>query len=512
MHFLLGIDAGTTSVKTGLFALDGRCLAVEREEYTLDTPAPDIVELNPEIYWQACQKTVQSVLNQCSSDLSSGFDPSQIVALAVSSQGETSIMLDRFSKPLRPAIVWLDNRATVEARYLNERYHDILYQVTGETDVIPTWTACKILWIRENQPEIFKSTDKFLLVQDWLVYRLTGEYFTEASVSSSSLLCDIVKYSWWDVMLDELGISERQLPKLSRTGTVVGSLSKAAAEELGLDPRTSVVLGGMDQTAGAVGAGNILPGMVSETTGAALAVQISSFAHNLDPKYQIPVYRHSAPGLYLVCPFCPTAGMAFKWFRDTFGDLEMEKMDRGDRDAYDLLTDLAKEIPPGADGLLALPHLQGSVNPIYNSEARGVFSGFSLGHKKGHFVRAILESVAFMLRRNLDQIHLSGISTSEIRSSGGGAKSVLWNQIKADVCGVPVLTLINEEAALLGNAIQAGVACGEIKSLEEGCNQMVALGNRFIPGSDQETYQLIYSRYCDLDDTLNAYYLRKTDK
>ena len=281
MTLLLGIDAGTTSIKAGLFALDGSCLAIGREEYTLDTPAPERVELNPEIYWQACVKAVRSVLNQ------SRADPAQIRALAVSSQGETTITLDHLGNPLGPAIIWLDNRATEEAAYLNERYREVIYQLTGESEVIPTWTACKILWLRKHQPELFELTHKFLLVQDWLVYRLTGNYVTDAAVSSSTLLCDITQIRWWDRMLEELGIREEQLPSLSITGEAAGTVTRIAAEELGLGHHTLVVLGGMDQCAGAIGAGNFHPGIVSETTGAALAVQITAPYHNLDPEYKI---------------------------------------------------------------------------------------------------------------------------------------------------------------------------------------------------------------------------------
>jgi xylulokinase len=506
MTYLLGIDAGTTSIKAGLFALDGRCLAIEREEYILSTPAPERVELDPEIYWQACVKAVHGVLSQARVDVA------QIKALAVSSQGETIIPLDQRGKPLGPAIIWLDNRATEEAAYLDRRYKEVIYQFTGESEVIATWSACKIMWLRKHQPKLFRSTSKFLMVQDWLVYRLTGNYVTDAAVASSTLLCDIVQTRWWDSMLEEVGIREDQLPILSISGEVAGTIRRIAAEEIGLGQHTLVVLGGMDQCAGAIGAGNILPGMVSETTGAALAVQITSPQHNLDPAYKIPVYRHSVPGMYLACPFCPTAGMTFKWFRDVFGEKELDRMRSGDQDAYDLLTSLAIEVAPGADGLLMLPHLQGSVNPVYNSDARGVFSGFSLSHHKGHFVRAILEAVAFMLRRNLDQINLSGIPTKEVRSSGGAARSDLWNQIKADICEVPVLTLVNEEAALLGDSILAGVACGEIRSLKEGCDQMVALKNRFIPGINREKYRMIYQKYCDLDQTMNSFFQRNADK
>ena len=501
MELLLGIDAGTTSVKSGLFNADGKCLAVARQEYQLLTPRASWAELDPEIYWQACVSTTQKVLQQTGTK--------DISAVSVSSQGETLIALDAYGKPVYPAIVWLDNRAEREASILAEKFTAEVYERTGIPEIIPTWTACKILWLKQNEPGAFSRADKFLFVQDYLIYRLTGEYTTNDSVSCTSLYFDIKQGRWWDTVLREIGIGERHLPHLVSPGEVIGNVSAEASAQTGLPQTTKVVGGGMDQSVGAIGAGNIRAGVVSETTGAALTIQVTIPSPDVDKNKVIPVYCHSVPGEYLFVPVCPTAGMAYKWFRDTFARMEVEQAEREKSDSYDLLGALAADVPPGSDGLVMLPHLMGAYSPDPNPAARGSFTGFTLSHTRGHFARAILEGVAFLLKKNLEVLQNAGVDVTEIRSTGGGARSPLWNQIKSNVCNLPVVTLQNEDTALLGDAILAGVAVGVFRTIKEGCAQMVALQDEIVPDFQAANYLEVYQRYCDLDQTLNDYYRRQ---
>lgn len=500
MNLLLGIDAGTTSVKAALFKPDGCCLAIARQEYQLKTPAVDRAELDAEVYWDACIMTVRQVIAD------SHADPSQIVAMGVSSQGETLICVDEAGKPLYPAMIWLDNRATKQAEELSARFGTVSYLHTGIPEVIATWPACKIKWLAENEPTIFGRVHKFLLVQDFLVHRLTGVFATNGSIACTSLYYDFLQHSWWQPVLDSIGIFPRQLPTLAPTGAVVSTLLPSAAITLGLPPFVKVVAGGMDQCVGAIGAGNIDPGNFSETTGAALTIQVSLSVPDIDPNKAIPVYEHSIPGQYLLCPVCPTAGMAFKWFRDVFGTQEIALSGTNQADAYDLLTELARSVPAGSDGLTMLPHLMGAYSPQANSAAHGSFTGFTLSHTRGHFVRALLEGVAFLLKRNLEIIEQTGLRLAEIRSTGGGARSQLWNQIKADVNNVPIVTLINEDTALLGDAILAGVACGVFRSIKQGCDTMVTIKDKFLPGENVTAYQKAYQQYCGLDHTLDRFF------
>jgi sugar (pentulose or hexulose) kinase len=500
MPLLLGIDAGTTSVKAGLFDSSGTCLAVEREEYQLDTPSVERAQLDPHVYWQACVHSVREVMQ------SSHADPKDVIGLAVSSQGETTITLEDKGQPLYPALVWVDNRATPQAESIARELGDQVYLHTGIPEVLATWPACKIRWIRENEPEIFAKASKFLLVQDFLIYQLTGRYVTDGSIACTTLLFDITTGDWWPAGLAAAGVDRTKLPEIVPPGSIVGGLSLSAAQELGLPTTTMVVTGGMDQSVGAIGAGNIKPGLISESTGAALAIQVTITDPAIDRTGVVPVYWHSVPGLFLLVPVCPTAGMAFKWFRDAFFNEAIREATKEGQDGYDLLTTLAGTIPPGSDGLVMLPHLMGAFSPIPNLAARGAFVGFTLTHTRGHFVRALLEGVAYLLRQNLESIESTGININEICSTGGGARSSLWNQIKSDVCAKPILTLENEETALLGDAILAGVACGVFHSIEEGCQNLVKVEQTFDPGPDSIAYSSAYQRYCELDQQLAPFF------
>lgn len=499
--YLLGLDAGTTSVKAALFDNQGTCLGISREEYQLSTPSAEQAELEAEIYWQSSVKAIRTATH------AAGVPPAQVRAIAVSSQGETTIPLNSQGVPLRPALVWLDNRSHSQAHWLASHIdRQKVYELTGVPEITPTWSACKILWIRQNEPKIFEQVYKYLLVKDYLVYRLTGEIVTDGATACTSLLYDIRHHQWWPEMLDAVGITPSHLPVITRPGEAVGHLTGTAADALGLDRQTLVINGGMDQTVGAIGAGSITTDVISESTGAALAIQVTTPYPDMRSHNRIPLYVHSLPDLYLYVPVLPTGGMAFKWFRDTFGESEIQAAEESGRDAYDLLTEMAAQVPPGCDGLVMLPHLMGAYSPEENPTARGVFSGFTLGHGKAHFVRAILEGVAFNLRQILAAMSQAGYHFGEVRTSGGGSRSPLWNQIKADVCGMPIVTLANEETALLGDAILAGAACGVFDSIAEACAQMVAIKERVQPSDHSATYKKLYQRYIELNQCLGPYF------
>jgi xylulokinase len=498
MGLLLGVDAGTTSLKAGLFDEHGRVLAVAAEEYALRTPEPVRAELDAGTYWTAMVAVVRRTLARASAR---GAD---VVAMAISSQGETVVPVAADGEPLGPAVVWLDNRASEEANEIASRFdRQLVYAITGVPAVVPTWTACKLLWWQHHDPALYRATARFLLVEDFLLHRLTGRFVTEGGVQCTTLLYDIVHHGWWQPMLDLLELSPDRLGQLVSPGDVVGTLQPTAAASLGLPASVLVVAGGMDQGAGAVGVGNVGPGMISESTGGALTLQASVERHGADPTGQTPVYVHSAPDRYLYCPVCPTGGMSLTWFRDQFGQPEVARAAAEGRNAYDLLTEIAATVPPGSDGLTMLPHLSGAFSPEYEPRARGVFFGFTLGHGREHFVRATLEAVAFMLRRNLELLNGAGAQAHEVRSHGGGARSDVWNQIKADVCGLPVVTLEGEEAAIRGDAMLAGVASGLFRDLEEAAQLTVHTRKRFEPDPpSRAAYESAYRRYVELFDTV----------
>ncbi len=511
MTLLLGLDVGTTSVKAGIFDVEGHQLAAAGSEYRLAYPVPDHVEIDPETWWASAVSAVRTAL------AAPGVDPARIAALAVSSQGETVAAVDANGRALGPALVWLDNRATAEARELGDRFGNVLvYDRTGVPDVNPTWTAAKILWWRRHEPELFRSAARFVLAEDFMLRRLTGAFVTDGGIQCTTMLFDIRERGWFGPMLEAVGIDARRLPEIREPGTIVGELTATAAAELGLAVGLPIIAGGMDQGAGAVGVGNIRGGMVSESTGGALTIQAAVDRHDGDPSGRTPVYIHSVPGTFLYCPVCPTGGMALTWFRDVFGapDLPAALPPTASGSGiglsdYDRLTALAASIAPGSDGMTMLPHLAGAFSPEYEPAARGVFAGITLAHTKGHFVRAVLEAVAFMLRRNLELVAQAGATASEVRSHGGGARSALWNQIKADVCGVPIITLEGDDAAVRGDAMLAGVAVGAFADLVEAESALVTTRARFEPDpATRDAYDDGYDRYIRLFEVLRPEFER----
>jgi sugar (pentulose or hexulose) kinase len=497
MSIFLGLDIGTTSVKAGVFDLSGACLSVESQDYRLATPGPDLVELDPNHYWKAACEVVRQAVAR------SGVSAESILAIGVSSQGETTICVDEDGSPLYPALVWLDNRARAEAIELDQQLGSTVYARTGIPSVNPTWTACKIAWIRQHEPAVFARTRRFLLAQNFVVHHLTGEFVTDGGVACTSMLLDITSHTWWGQSLEAIELSPDRLPELRRVGEIAGQLTASAAELTGLKPGTPVVLGGMDQIAGAVGAGNLSSEVVSESTGGALTIQATVDRPDFDPSGKIPIYLHALKGQFLLDPVCDTGGMALKWFRDVFCESEVADAHRLGQDAYELITAMAAEAPPGCDGLIMLPHLTGAFSPEYEPDARGVFYGFTLAHTRAHFARAVLEAVAFMLRRNLDLVRAGGVDMLEVRATGGGARSRLWRQIKADVCNLPVVSLRCEDAALLGDAMLAAVAMGAFRTLADAAKAMVVLGERANPRSKQQAiYQTAFERYRALFDAL----------
>ena len=506
MDHILSVDLGTTAIKVALFDAEGTVLSKATREYSLLTPSTLAVELPAEAYWQAYASGVKEVLGR------GAVDPARIRALGISAQGETLIFADRDGAPLRNAIVWLDNRAQKEAETLNAAFPPRdTYRITGQVSIVPTWPAAKVLWVRENEPEVFSRTARVLLIEDWFIHRLTGEYCCEGSLCCSTAYWNITTRRWWPEMLRRLGLDESRLPAIRESGEAVGPILPAAAKELGLSPQTVVCMGALDQAAGAIGVGTIAPGVFSENTGAALAICATVGRPFLDPKGRMPCHYHGIPGTYMAHTFT-TGGIVLKWYRDTFCQEEMRVGGLLGTDPYDLIGGEAARIRPGADGLIVLPHLQGAMAPEANPKAKGVFYGITLRHTKAHFARAIMESIACIVRRNIEVVEELGIPVKEVRCLGGGSRSGLWNQIKADLIGRPVLTMANEEAACLGAAIIAGTGVGMFGSLAEACARMVKLKGRHEP--DLETtraYAPCYEKYVGLYDSLAGMFAKERE-
>jgi xylulokinase len=498
MSYFLGIDAGTTSLKAAVFNQNGKLLSLARQEYTLETPAPAMVELDAEIYWRTCCDVVRQAVQE------SQVLPAQVDSLCISSQGETFVPLGQDGQPTHKAIVWLDNRAARQAEEISEHFGiEKIYRFTGQPEVAPTWPACKLLWLRQKDPAVFAQTAHFLLLEDYLLYRLTGQFVTERGLQTSTLFVDLNTRQWWPEMFDYVGITPNQFGHLMDPGMGIGTLSPAGAEAIGLTPRTLAVTGSMDQSIGAIGSGNIAAGLVTESTGGALGIVSTVDQPVFDPQGRLPCYFHARKDFYALLPWGQTAGMALRWFRDQFFPHESSVAVNAGLDAYDLMTQPAANIPPGSDGLIVLPHLEGAACPEFNRNARAVFFGVTLRHTRAHFTRAILESVAYMLRKNLEIVERVGGPMREIRSIGGGARSRLWLQIKADVLQKPVTTVDVEEAACLGAAMSGAVASGCYASLEEASSAMVHIRDRLEPNpANASAYQEGYAAYVELYNRL----------
>ena len=465
MKYLLGVDIGTTSLKAAVFDENANCLKAVSRDYTL-LVKDEYVEFPAENYFDLFYSAYKELSNEF-----------EISAMSIDTQCETIILADEGGTPLRNAIVWLDNRATLEAEEIKQRFGEKkVYEVTGQPEITATWPAAKLLWVRKNEPEIFKKTKKVFLLEDYLLYKLTGKFVTEKTLQSSTIYYDIKKSIYWDEMLEFIGISKEYFPEILNSGEIVGEYNGA-----------KVVTGAIDQIAGAIGAGIVKPGIVSEMTGTTMVIFIpSDEMPKYSPDSKIPCHVNF-DGKFCLLSWTPTAGIALKWFKNNFCE----------NFSFRELDELAKNIQPGSNGLTFLPYLCGSTMPKYNPNAKGVFYGLTMEHTRGHLVRSILESVSSMLKQNLDYL---GLDCKEIRTMGGGAASPLWCQIKADMTGKKVVTLKNEENACLGSAILAGVATGVFESVEKACDLAVATNKVYEPsGAD---YSACYKQFVELDSKL----------
>lgn len=488
----LTFDVGTTSVKVVLYGRDGRLMRKAIRNYTLAAPAVNWYEVDPEIYWTAVVSGTREIL------ASEGVCAGSIRTVSGCSQGETVIFLDADGRPVRPAIVWLDLRARAESDELAAlASRDLLYRVTGQTDFDPTWSAAKVLWVKKNQPDVLRRTARILLVEDYITWRLTGRACSTPNLLSSSLFMDVHRRRYWNLFVEHLGIASL-LPEILEPGDLVGKITPQAAAELGLNPRTIVVKGAMDQAMSAIGAGNILPGIITETTGSVMAIGVTSLRTDPDPLVRLPYQPHVQRGSFLYLPYVQTAGSAYKWWRDSFCQEEIREA--GDLEAaYERINALAAGVPAGSEGVVFLPFLAGAGQPENDPDARGVFYGLTLKHGKGHCARAIMESIAYMLKKILADFFRAGVAMKEVRSMGGGARSDLWLQIKADVTGLPITRMQDEETSTLGAAMLAAVHCGEHPDIASAAAAMVRLGTRFEPDPRRAAvYQRSYALYNDL--------------
>lgn len=499
-ELILGLDIGTTSLKAAVFDHSGQQKASAVVEYSLLTPSTNFVEAPCEVYMDSMKECMR-IISQ-----SGEVDTKDVTVVGFSVQGETLCLLDEDAKPLMNAIVWMDNRAGAQAEKLREQFtDDKCYEVTGQVSFEACWPVAKIMWVKENEPELFERVRHILLLEDYIIYLLTGKFVAEGSLLTSTEYWDIRTKKYWKEMLDFVGIDEEWLPEVRESGELVGTVLPDMAQELGISPDAKITTGCLDQAAGAIGVGNIRPGVFSENIGAALAICVPTKELTYDENRLMPVHYFAIPDTYMMHTFT-TGGMCLRWFRDGFCADSINMQDVTGIDAYDLMNKEAEKAAPGSDGLITLPHLQGSMAPDVNLNAKGVFYGATLKHKRAHFIRSIMESLGYIICRNLEAIDDMGLEVKQIRTMGGGSKSDIWNQIKADITGKTLhITYSSQDTACLGAAILAGYAAGVFESIESAVDSMVKIKKTFEPNKENhEIYKKQYEKFKVLFNSLEG--------
>lgn len=457
---------------------------------------PGHLERNAEVYWDAVVTALGGLLAE------SGLAGEDVAAVCFSVQGETFLVADEHFRPLRKAIQGHDVRAAEETQLLREEFGDeAMYPVTGQPTWEPYWMAPKLLWLKRHEPETFRRTRRVMMLEDYILYRLTGRFVTDKNLIADSYFYDMRSGGWYPPVMNRLGLEPAMLPEVLDPCAVVGPVCPSAAGATGLSPRTLVVAGAMDQIANAVGAGNVRPGLVTETTGTALAIGATALGTLADfLPTRLPILFHAVPGAFFLMPWLASGGLTLQWFADNFAETDKALARQRGEDVYNLLTAAAAETPAGAEGLVMLPFLLGATCPESDASARGVFCGITPHHQRGHFVRAILEGLAYAIRANVESLRQVGVPVESLCSMGGGSKSPLWNQIKADICGVPVTTLAVADTASLGAALMAGVGAGVYRSVEATCAcSLIRKKDQFLPQPEHtKIYDAGYCRYRDL--------------
>jgi len=488
MALYLTFDLGTTALKTALFNTDGHMLCDHTVEYTADTPQAEWMEMDVEVYWEAAVAGARAVMSEAHAA------PTDVAAIGFSSQGETFVPIDEAGRPLHKAIVWVDKRAQTIADGWESQWltRGEFRRITGYPWVPAELTLFKVAWLAEHAPKAHMAT-KFLFLPDYIIYRLTGQMASDYNIAQMSGMYDMRARRWAEKLLEAAGISPQQLAPVRSPGAVVGEVTASAAKEMGISTKAIVCVGANDQLAGAIGAGNVRPGLVSETTGTALAA-VATTEELLDDDRML-VGIHVVPGMWFAMPFGNTSAIVLKWFRDLC-----------DPNAdYTVFLRGVEEVAPGCEDLSVLPHFAGTACPTFNPRARGAVVGLTLAHTRAHVARAIMESCACLLREVLEPIRAHGIEVTEIRSLGGAARSDLWLQMKADLLGISVERPACAEAASLGAAMLAATGTGQFASIPEAADAWYRADRVFEPDAGMfEVYDRVYRRYLDLYERLYA--------
>jgi xylulokinase len=486
--YLLGLDIGTTGCKAVLFDQDGALLAKASREYAVDFPRPNWAEQNIEQVWTLAQDAMREAIVTARLD--------QVAAIGLSVHGEAVTPVDKQGKALRPTILGMDTRTAEQNAWLRNQFGaEQLFAMTG-MPIHTVNTLPKLLWLREYEPDIWRRADRFLLVEDFLINKLTGRAVISQCLASRTQLYDLQRGTWSDEILTALGLDANRLAEPRPSGTAIGEMRAALARELGLITSPLVVTGGHDQACGALGAGLTRSGLASVSTGTAEVVEValpSPVINHTLYEGNISVYAHVAPGLYLAMTLNHSGGLSLRWFRDGFCEPQVHQSAQANTDAYDLMLAGASADPTN---ILVLPHFSGSGTPTFDTASKAAILGLTFATTRADLAKAILEGLTYELRLNLDLLKAGGVQIDVLRAIGGGAKSKLWLQLKADITGIPVVVPRITEAAGCGAALLAGVGAGLYPSASAAAERFLQLTAEYLPDPQrQKLYEAQYQLY-----------------
>jgi xylulokinase len=483
MAHVLGIDVSTTATKAVLIDEAGAVVGIGNAEYSYDIPHPLWSEQDPELWWTGAIAATRSVL------ASTGVPGDDIAAIGLTGQMHGAVLLDAADAVLRPAILWNDQRTAAECDTIRAAVGPKrLIELTGN-DALTGFTAPKLVWVRDHEPETWRRIAHILLPKDFVRLRLTGEHAIDKADGSGTILFDLAARDWSDEVLAALRIDRRLLPATHEGPEPTGAVSASAAAATGLRAGTPVVAGGGDQAANAVGVGVISPGTVALSLGTSGVIFAASDEPIIEPAGRVHAFCHALPGRWHLMSVMLSAAGSLRWFRDALAPGV----------GFGELAGTAAEVPVGSDGLLFLPYLSGERSPHADPLARGAFVGLTTGHERRHLTRAVLEGVAFGLRDGLDQMIAAGMPRPvQIRASGGGIASPVWRQILADVLDAEIATVDTTEGAAFGAALLATVAAGWFPSVDDAVGASVTATPMAAPGPDVARYREVHARYREL--------------
>jgi xylulokinase len=488
--YFLGIDTSTTSSKALLIDEQGQVAAVASSQHTLQTPRPLWSEQDPAQWWGAVAESIHTVLEH------SGIDGGDIAAVGLTGQMHGLVLLDEAGTVLRPAILWNDQRTQRQCDEIHERIgREKFIRITGNV-ALTGFTAPKILWVKQNEPEVYAQGRHVLLPKDYIRYKLTGEYAMDKADGAGTVLFDLAARDWSDEVLAALDIPRAWMPPTFEGPEFTGRVTEEAAEQTGLKAGTPVAAGGGDQAAQAVGVGAVEPGIVGLTVGTSGVVFAATPSALIEPEGRLHAFCHAVPGMWHFMGVMLSAAGSLQWYRDTLApDVSFD----------DLLKE-AESVPAGSEGLQFLPYLSGERTPHPDPLARGAFIGLTLRHGRGHMTRAVLEGVAFGLKDSFTLIRNAGLGEiTQVRASGGGTKGALWRQILASVLEAELVTVNTTEGAAYGAALLAGVGAGAWSDVPSACRATIQITGRTRPDPEQvEAYRKGYEVYRELYPALES--------